>query len=278
MTHDDESSSQNDEELRKCLKPDPEEDQILQAIRETYQVSNVSIVKHLESYDDCNYLVLINGTKYLTKVYNGVESAAYIRCNDNNIDQLSSIHLHAFIFDHLNQSKFGVKTSSPLPIPGKDSAPHVSVHSLPVTSKKHSPAKLMLQVLNWVEGSTMSSSPVLPIETLADAGRYLGKVCIALDDLTSSNENARKAANRYHAWDGQHTMDLRKFVHCIDNIERRNLVLSVLDSFESDLVGSGDVPSFRKGILMADFNDANIILDQDKNVGGVIDFGDSTFR
>ena len=278
LNDNDSSSQQSDEELRKCLKPNPTEDQVLNAVQETYKTSQVSIVKQLESYDDCNYLISIDDKKYLAKVYNGVESAAYIRATDSDSCYLSSIHLHSYIFLHLDQSKFNVKTSSPFPIPGKESPPHTSIHTLPVTSQKHSPAKLVLQVLNWVEGTVMSSSEILPIETLADAGRYLARVCLALDDLTSSNENAKRSADRYHAWDGKNTLDLHKFVHCIENEQRRQLVLSVLEAFKTNLVEGGDIPSFRKGILMADFNDANIILDQEKNVAGVIDFGDSTYR
>ena len=124
----------------------------------------------------------------------------------------------------------------------------------------------------------MSSSPMLPIETLADAGRYLGNVCVALDELTSTNEDARKAADRYHAWDGKNILDIEQFLYCIENGQRRDLVKSVLSSFKTDLLESGDVPSLRVSILQGDFNDANILLDKEKNVTGVIDFGDTTLR
>ena len=96
----DSSSQQSDEELRKCLKPNPTEDQVLKAVQETYKTSQVSIVKQLESYDDCNYLISIDDKKYLAKVYNGVESAAYIRATDSDSCYLSSIHLHSYIFLH----------------------------------------------------------------------------------------------------------------------------------------------------------------------------------
>jgi Ser/Thr protein kinase RdoA (MazF antagonist) len=281
MSNQIDTSSQSDEELRKCLKPNPSNDQVLQAINETYKPSEVSILKELESYDDRNYLVVLDGVKFLAKVYNGVESAKYIHCSNSKDPAdgvLSSIHLYSFIFEHLKQEKYSVQAASAHPIPGKEDTPHVSVHEFPVTSEKHSPTNLVLQLLTWVEGSTMSSSPILPIETLADAGRYLGKVCIALDDLTSSNEDARKAADRYHAWDGKNALDLEKFVYCIPNEKRRDLVKNVLNAFKTDLVESGDIPSFRKGILQGDFNDANIIMNEEKNVAGVIDFGDTTLR
>ncbi len=281
------SSSKSEEELRKCLIPNPSDEQVLKAISETYNSSSVSILKELESYDDRNYLVEVDGQKFLAKVYNGVESSNYIRATTNNVDgedgkksgpHLSSIHLYSFIFQHLKQAKFNVKTSSPHPIPGKTAPPHVSIHEFPVTSQVDSPKKLALSLLTWVEGKTMSSSPMLPLETLADAGRYLGNVCVALDDLSSTNEDARRAADRYHAWDGKNILDIEKFLYCIQNDQRRDLVKSVLSSFKTDLIESGDVPSLRVSILQGDFNDANILLDDEKNVTGVIDFGDTTLR
>ncbi len=280
------SITQNDEELRKCLKPNPSNDQVIKAIKETYKTSNVSILKELESYDDRNYLVLVDNEKFLAKVYNGVESTKYIATSndahtateDDEDMELSSIHLYSFLFEHLNQSKYDVKTSVTHPIPGQKTKPYVSVHQFPVTSRRHPSKLLVLSLLTWVEGSTMSSCPTLPVETLADAGRYLGKVCQALDDLTNINALAKNAADRYHAWDGKNTMDLDKFTYCITNERRKRLVKEVLKSFQKDLLDSGDVPSFRKGILQGDFNDANIILDEEKKVTGVIDFGDTILR
>lgn len=278
------SISQSDEELRKCLKPNPSNDQVIQAIKNTYKTSDVTIVKELESYDDRNYLVLVDNQKFLAKVYNGVESTKYIATSNDTTtnteqnDELSSIHLYSFIFEHLHQPKYNVKTSSPHPIPGQQSKPHVSIHEFPVTSNRYRSKLLVLSLLTWVEGTTMSSCPTLPIETLADAGRYLGKVCLALDELTNTNIQAKNAADRYHAWDGKNSMDLLKFTYCITNEKRRSLVKEVLNSFNKDLLESGDVPQFRTGILQGDYNDANIILDDEKKVSGVIDFGDTTLR
>ncbi len=289
----------NDEVMRKSLKPDPSNDHVIQAICKTYNQdpSNVKIEKELESYDDRNYLVRLGESKFLCKVYNGVESAKYIRCSQDaaatgdsaadtsDTKSLSSIHLYSQIWNHLNQPKYRIKTSSPVPLPGHTAtttSPHVSVHSLPVTSKDHSPCDLVLQLLEWVEGTTMSTAASLPIETLVQTGTYLGRVCIALDDLLSSDETgtALKTSDRYHAWDGKNTLDLQNFVHCISNLERRALVQNVIESFRREFVNAaaGDKPDFRKGILQGDFNDANIILDEKGDVSGVIDFGDTVYR
>mmetsp|Transcript_15828 Transcript_15828/g.29863 ORF Transcript_15828/g.29863 Transcript_15828/m.29863 type:complete len:653 (+) Transcript_15828:82-2040(+) len=272
----------NHEVMRKFLKPDPTNDQIIQAISTTYQCdqSHITILKELESYDDRNYLIQLDSKKYLCKVYNGVESSEYIKSSSISAEQehfpLSCLHLYSFIWNHLNLPQYPVRTSAPLPIPDHDKQTHVAIHVLPVISQDHSPRPIALQLLEWVEGTTMASSQALPIETLLEAGKYLGNVCKALDDLTEMNEMARRAADRYHAWDGKHTLDLQKFVGCIQNEKRRALVQSVLDSFRKELVDSPDKPDFRVGILQGDFNDANIILNDKGNISGVIDFGDTT--
>lgn len=276
--------SSNDEVMRKCLKPDPSQSQVIAAICQNYQQpqSSVKILKELESYDDRNYLIQMKDKKFLCKVYNGVESHKYISCEDlaaksSDPAALSSIHLYSEIFSHLNQEKYGIKTSSPVPMPSSRLTPHIGIHTLPVTSKEHSPSKLAVQLLEWVEGVTLASLPYLPIETIIEAGQYLGKVCLALDDLTVSSPVAKMTADRYHAWDGKNTLDLEAFVSCIGDENRRALVESVLDSFRKDIIEAGEESKFRRGILQADFNDANIIL-KDGKVSGVIDFGDTTLR
>jgi len=293
--------SSNDEKLRKSLKPDPTNEQVIQAITSTYH-QKATIIKELESYDDRNYLIELtsnddsdsSGSKkirYLCKVYNGVESQKYINCSSldsssqdvqDEVKALSPIHLYSLIWNHLHLEQYSINTSLPLPIPSNttESQSHVSIHSLPVTSKEqeHSPCPLALQLLEWVEGSTMASRPSIPIETLLDAGKYLAKVCTALDDLTSNNPTAKLTADRYHAWDGKNTLDLQEYVKYITKLERRELVQSVLDDFRRDLVDSPTKPDFRMGILQGDFNDANIILNDAGNVSGVIDFGDTTLR
>lgn len=271
-----------EEGLRKLLKPNISKDQLLQAIRQSYPGVSIIYHKELDSYDDRNFLLSFDSKLCVAKVFNGLESAKYIRASKaveeskdkNTSTTLSAIHLLHAIFSHLKNPQYDVRTSFPLSV--GSSGTGRSVHSFPVVSESHSPTLLVIQLLEWVEGQTMSSVSNLSLETLADAGQYLGKVCLALDDLTSQDDVARKAADRYHLWDGKNTLHLEKFVHSVTNDRRRRLVNSVLETFRSELVDNPDKPNFRKGIMHADYNDANIILDGNK-VCGVIDFNDSTF-
>jgi Ser/Thr protein kinase RdoA (MazF antagonist) len=323
-----------DEEMRKLLKPSPTHEDILMILRTSYvndadgdsdgsssSARRCKIVKQLDSYDDCNFKIEIDGVPYLLKIHNGVESndflSVYEGAADNDYYRKgragSVIHFQNAILENLK--KHGIPTSV-LIKPVGETAP-VSIHSLPVFSTKHSPCRLVVRLFQWVPGRTMSTVPLLPLEALADAGRLLGKIDKAFDrmvpdspsllllraepekllklqkkhnqDDAETHQTAlidehlqdaslMDAARRYHQWDGKNTTDLRKFVHSIADDKRRAMVESVLDAFEEELILSGASHKFRKGINHGDFNDANIMVDPNLKVCGVIDFGDSTER
>jgi hypothetical protein len=141
----------------------------------------------------------------------------------------------------------------------------------------------------------MADMKLLPLECLADAGRQLGRIDKALDGLyptisyetspTKQDPSADSldgslldAARRFHQWDGKNTAELGKFTHCIVDAKRRLLVESVIDTFCITLLDSGVSNEFRKGVNHGDYNDANILMDHDFGVTGVIDFGDSVER
>lgn len=190
----------SDEELRKLLKPNPSNEEVLAALTASYPNKNLILNSELESYDDKNYLVTDtnDGTKYLAKVHNGVESRDYLEKHDAST---SVIDLQNAIFSHLCSKH--VTTSVPIP-PSANDAAFVSAHVLPVVSSDHSPSKLILRLLSWVPGVPMSSVPScsLTAESLAEAGAYLGRLRSALDELGTSNESAVQASKRYHVWDG----------------------------------------------------------------------------
>ena len=270
--------SPSDEELRKLWKPEPTDEDALSALKSTFaaESTSVKILQSLESYDDRNYKVEMDGTPYLFKIHNGVESKDLIdmmKKNGNDYhacNNASVIHYQTAIQQHLN--RHGVATSKPQL---HQSAP-IAVHSLAVSSSDHSPRELVLRLLSWVPGRVMSGLHTQPIESIADAGRFLGRMDATLDTLDADDYAASK---RYHAWDGKNLLDLSNFTNCITNTRRRQMVQSVLDTFQTQIVDSGLAQQLRKGNNMADFNDANILChDHDSRVCGVIDFGDAVER
>ena len=290
MSTSDVNNSTSDEEiLRKKLKPDPTVEQVLDSVR-TYFYNgrkdvDIRLVKELDSYDDRNLWITVDGTNFLAKVHNGVESRdliQYLRDDDSDSGfgdyRQSAIHLQHSIMTHLNEC--GITTNMPQKPSEHDlssAATPVAVVSLPVHSKENSPTPLVLRLLGWVEGRPMSSYKMLPIECLADAGRFLGRLGVAFSSLPDAD--ALKAAQRYHQWDGKNTTDLRDFVKYVTDDRRRSIVESVIDAFQETILDAkvGETV-FETSLIHADFNDANFLLDGDFCVSGVIDFGDSVER
>ena len=254
----------SDEERRKLLKPNVSHADVLALLRSYFSATDTSkvvVLKSLDSYDDQNFLVSINDVQLLLKVHNGVESD-----NSPVIDLQNSIMLH------LNKDS-SVRTTAPLPptSPSALPSPPLSVRvSLPVASSLHSPYPLCVRLLTFLPGSPMSSSPVPP-SLLVRCGSYLASVDALLDALAP-----HPAADRFHQWDGKNTAGLRPFAAHVPDGPKRRLVAQVLDAFEAKVLPcAGD---FRTGVLQADFNDANIIVGEDGQLAGVIDFGDAVKR
>ena len=297
--------SPSDEEMRKLLKPVPSAEQILVALQASYAEPGQAIkfVKDLESYDDRNFWIEIDGTPYLAKIHNGVESKDFIELHKKGESSKSVIHLQNAIMEHLNNN--GINTSKPTKAPNSQLPTPASIESLPVASSDHSPCELVVRLLGWVGGTPMSSAKMLPLETLADAGRFLGRMDQKLSELDTSE---LVAAKRFHQWDGKNTMGLKDFVGYIQDPRRKALVESVLEAFQRDLIESKATESFTTSIIhgklrllnltwfsiwkmdlslnisgsarpkKGDFNDANILVDSNFLVSGVIDFGDSVER
>jgi len=331
----------SDEEMRKLLKPVPKPEDILKILQASYasspsssSSSSCKVLQQLDSYDDSNFKVEIDSKPFLLKVHNGVESRDFIKVYEaagkdyyKKGHASSVIHFQNAIIDTLAQND--IPTSAVVPpntTTSTASTSPVLIETLPVMSEPHSPTPLVVKLLEWLPGRPMSSVPLLPLEALADAGRTLGRVHAALDQLSPDspldkirkaetaefrksmtwaagtlpllddpdrknninhdNNNNNKttptppdasimtAARRFHQWDGKHTAELRTFTHCIHDEKRRGLVESVVDAFVDQLQNT----PFRSGINHGDFNDANIMVDQDFAVSGVLDFGDSVER
>eukprot|EP00934_Nitzschia_sp_Nitz4_P007010 Nitzschia sp. Nitz4//scaffold358_size24170//16852//18607//NITZ4_008432-RA/size24170-processed-gene-0.35-mRNA-1//-1//CDS//3329549005//7000//frame0 len=265
----------SDEEWRKLLKPAPSSEQVLLALQKSYAEpgQEIRFGHDLESYDDRNFRVEIGGRPYMAKVHNGVESRDFCAQSKEDVTK-SVIYLQNKIMEHLQQN--GITTNEPLqPFNDRgESAPttQASVCKLPVVSSEHSPCDLVVRILSWVKGTPMANAKLLPLEALADAGRFLGRMDKKLAEL---KPDELLAAKRFHQWDGKNTMELRKYIPCVQDPKRRALVESVLEAFQRDLIDSKDAEQFDTSIIHGDFNDANILIDSDFRVSGVIDFGDS---
>ena len=333
MTEANFSNGNDDEKMRKYLKPAPTQEQALTILRKYYAGDgrDVNIVKKLDSYDDCNFEVMIGSDTYLLKITNGLESRDFI----NGLESPSSsiIEFQHTIMNTLHEN--GIVTTVPVkhlksePMEAKSNrkrlldtvsstrgssesnhnsgySEYVVVESLPVVSAKHSPTLLAIRLYTWVCGAPMSTIPYhrLSLNTLARVGQKLGRINQILDKIptpvratSSTSEHAVQPSplpqHRYHQWDTKNTFDLSSFTSYISDPRRRSMIESILQTFHTEILTPGredeeDAPTtcataaatqFRRGVIMGDYNDANIILDKDTlEFSGVIDFGDSLER
>ena len=104
----------SDEELRKLLKPNPSNEEIIQLVQKKFASSPndvVEIIKELDSYDYRNYWMKIAGDEFLVKVHNGVESKDTYSAMEHN-RQDSVIHFQYAIMRALGEN--GIAASCPI--------------------------------------------------------------------------------------------------------------------------------------------------------------------
>lgn len=341
--------TQDDEEMRKLLKPNPTTDQVINILQRCYvhpsktalvvveednanldedgqkiyqnTTVRIQVLSQLDSYDDCNYHIKLNDESFLLKIHNGVESANFIQCFEKNSNNNyfknggSVLHYQNAIMQVLKNHNVPSNTSisafrlsiTDEPISENQILP-ISIHYLPVISPVHSPCRLVVRLLTWVPGRPMSSIRILPLEAIADAGRFLGRMDLALDTMTSrqasqselSSENSDllhldenswsahlndtsilEASRRFHQWDGKNFSSVRKYVKYIRDDKRRNMIETIMDAFDNQIASKvkENPEYFRIGVNQGDYNDANILMNEKTfQTSGVIDFGDSTER
>jgi Ser/Thr protein kinase RdoA (MazF antagonist) len=244
----------------------------------------------LDSYDDRNYVVVdAAGTRYTLKFHNGVDSESQPVLEGQNAAM---------------QFLVARGVECPVPVRTLDGK---FLHREDLGVSDGSTASIVVRLLTWVEGVTMQSCAITP-PVLLDAGSFLGKIQKAFsgglslvdggggaggggvgggsggasgggdDDAPCTAEVFdHPALHRTHAWDTANTALLKEFTHHVEDLQVRELVEKTVAAFERDV--QPDLGLMRKGVLMSDFNDANVILRPTVDgtglqVGGVIDFGD----
>ena len=263
-----------DEVRRTFLKPKVSPDEALSILLDLYiadgfdgdakvKVPRAEVIRELDSYDDVNYLVKVDGEKALLKIHNGVESEEYIAEHTRKGEKLdgsaSHIDLHTAIYAHLANPQYNVTTAKTIPPTTSNNEECVCIRELPVVSSEHSPHQLVIRLQTFVHGTPLSDIKWFPIETLVDCGACLGRLCHAFDELAASDSLALETSKTYSAWDGRNLSDMKPYVSHIDDVDRRKLVSGIIEAFEKTIIEGKESDKFRMGINHADFNDANIV-------------------
>ena len=253
-------AADDDEHRRKEEKPQADLEEACRVARELFNLTEATSAKQLESYDDKNFCLrgrLRGGepAQYTLKLHNGVESV-----------NVPAMEAQNAIMLHLEAQGFCV------PAPRADAAgAHIAFTELSMRGTLP-PRRHAARLLAWVGGLPMNEAKTIELATLRAAGVYLGRMTAALADFD------HVGAHRVHIWDLQNTLLTRGFLHAITDAERKATIEGVMVGFETLVVPR--LAELRWGVLQADFNDANIILDRDAAdaaIVGVIDFGDMVY-
>jgi 4-aminobutyrate aminotransferase-like enzyme/Ser/Thr protein kinase RdoA (MazF antagonist) len=124
--------------------------------------------------------------------------------------------------------------------------------------------------LTWLTGTTLAEARPRPPELLADLGRVLGEMDLALRDFE------HPAAHRDFPWDLSRASWIGGALDHVAHPERRALVERTLARYDAEVVPA--LSSLRRGVIHGDANDHNVIVGapraHPRPVSGLLDFGD----
>jgi 4-aminobutyrate aminotransferase-like enzyme/Ser/Thr protein kinase RdoA (MazF antagonist) len=153
------------------------------------------------------------------------------------------------------------------------------------------PALPVMRVLPNLAGQDYASVPG------QDGQDYLARLFTFLPGRTPPNTSLRTAAIRsfgrttaelgralrgfFHPaadyeilWDLKHAARIRELAPYITDDQRRQQVQRVLDRFDANVAPV--LPTLRAQVVHADMSLDNVLLDDDLNISGIVDFGDMT--
>ncbi|HEV7304984.1 aminotransferase class III-fold pyridoxal phosphate-dependent enzyme [Ensifer sp.] len=128
------------------------------------------------------------------------------------------------------------------------------------------------RLLSWLPGDIWAKAPLRDDASATSLGRLLAGLDRNLEDFVHSG------AKRLYGWDIGRADMHRKHIELIGAAEKRASVDAVLDRFTSVVLPR--MATCPMQVIHNDANDYNVLLDEQGNVSGLLDFGDmvETFR
>lgn len=123
-----------------------------------------------------------------------------------------------------------------------------------------------LRVVTWIDGELLKTAG-LTTDIAGQLGQRLADMDVALECFEFDGDGQASL------WDMQKAGQLRPLLVHVDDVETRRQVEDVLDRFDSHVESA--LKALPCQVIHNDANPDNILLDEDRNVSGIIDFGDS---
>lgn len=228
----------------------------------------VTSIKELDSYDDRNYLIKVEGEStnphikepspdgYVLKITNSL---------DSNNSKIMASQGEMMLFLHSRGFK--------VPKPEKNvHGSHLSYAKISGEEVGEEGGENIVRLLTFIPGKILHQVPTTP-QLFYEVGVFTSKMDTALKDF--SNEDLRQ---RKYLWCMESVPQLPKFLYAVKDEHRRKLVEEVLQAWEERVAPV--LPRLKKGFIHGDANEQNFIVNASQDdpstyhVDALIDFGD----
>ncbi|ULQ50851.1 aminotransferase class III-fold pyridoxal phosphate-dependent enzyme [Flavihumibacter fluvii] len=219
-------------------------DKLAVLLAEHYQLEGD--LQALNGYEEQNVLLTDKqGKKFIVKISNALQDPDFLQAQVAILQKMSESEI-AQIFQQLRPNNLGAA----------------------LTPFIENGEKLVVRVLNFLEGQFLVELPVHDAPLLYSIGEVLGK----MDRHLSSFRHM--GMHRHYEWDISNTMDAAQNLDCINDPEKRRIAKYFLLQFEMEVVPK--LPYLRKAYIHSDANDYNVLVAGGR-MSGLIDFGDMVY-
>ena len=223
--------------------------EVKEAARLTKELYGVDgTLRELPSERDQNFLVSIDGAKYVLKIANSLEKRELLDAQNQTMEHVAGLGLLPKVVSSLRGEK---------------------AETVSVNNTNH-----FVRLVTYLEGTPMGDVKRHPSEMTFDLGQKLGRLDAALQDFD------HPALHRDFHWDFVNGLEIvRKNVKLMHDQKMRVMVLELTSYFEKFTLPL--LPRLRKSAIYNDANDFNVLVgggtdiySRNQSVTGFIDLGD----
>ncbi|XP_060063935.1 hydroxylysine kinase-like [Ylistrum balloti] len=253
------------------IRPNVDLDLVSTLVKRLYDL-DVTEGKELNSYDDRNYLITVSMETANEHIKN-VCFHGYVLKVLNSLDSRDEDYVEAQNGMILHVADQGIPTPRLVKnVNGK----LMSLERFTSDNKSNKDQVLWcaVRLLEYLPGRILLGVPYTA-SLLSQIGRITGRLDKALMDFQHPAHTRHR-----RIWNLTELPDLQKFIYCIKDDDRSNLIREVIDSFRCDVTTNYTL--LKSGTLHADVNDNNILVSERPingvfDVIGILDFGDSVY-
>ncbi|XP_078615702.1 hydroxylysine kinase-like isoform X4 [Branchiostoma floridae x Branchiostoma japonicum] len=244
-------------------KPSLTEEQATRLAERLYGFK-VETLRPLDSYDDLNFHVIVDGDNssphgYTLKVTNGTDSQ------------------HEDVFEAQNQMMTFLADKG-LPVP--QAVPNLLGDVMSLENLRRSDnggcSENLVRLLTYLPGTVYHNVP-MTLALAYEAGVFLAKVQEALKDFS------HPALHRpNYTWSLAGVASLEKYTHCLHDDRAKEIITKIVQTFAKKVLPRMD--ELPQGVVHGDFNDVNVLVEEEPTdpgkyrICGLLDFGDAIFN